>query len=184
LNEASGDNMPVVFVTWGEAKSFCEWAGGRLPTEAEWEYAARGGTTTSRYGNLDDIAWYADNSGTRRIDSLAIWNAAPKLDEYLKKLVDNGNGPHPVGTKRPNAWQLYDMLGNVWQWVADWFDDKYYSSAAVTDPQGPLSGQYRALRCGSWEISPHLVRVSHRVRDELGARTSGIGVRCVGESFR
>jgi len=184
LNEASGDNMPVVFVTWGEAKSFCEWAGGRLPTEAEWEYAARGGTTTSRYGNLDDIAWYADNSGTRRIDSLAIWNAAPKLDEYLKKLVDNGNGPHPVGTKRPNAWQLYDMLGNVWQWVADWFDDKYYSSAAVTDPQGPLSGQYRALRCGSWEISPHLVRVSHRVRDEPGARTSGIGVRCVGESFR
>lgn len=107
-NEAGDENMPAVMMTWDEAKSFCEWAAMRLPTEAEWEYAARAGTTAARYGDRDSIAWYGDNSGTQRIDSLAVFKQDPK--NYQQKLYDNGNFAHGVGLKQPNAWKLYDML--------------------------------------------------------------------------
>ena len=88
-----GANLPVEEVDWNEAQAYCKAIGGRLPTEAEWEYAARAGSTGVRYGNLDEIAWYDENSG---------------------------NQSHEVGQKAPNAFGLYDMLGNTWQWVADW----------------------------------------------------------------
>ncbi len=115
------DNLPVEQVTWDEAKHFCEAVGGRLPTEAEWEYAARAGTAGERYGNLEAIAWYAGNSSTR----------------------NSGGQTHPVGSKASNAWNLYDMLGNVNQWIADWFGEKYYGQQESTDPQGPAYS-YRA----------------------------------------
>jgi formylglycine-generating enzyme required for sulfatase activity len=180
LNEASGnDTMPAVAMTWDEANAYCKWDKGRLPTEAEWEYAARAGNETSRYGKIDDIAWYADNSGKQRIDSLEIWNK--DQSNYWKRLALNGNGPHPVALKQPNDWKLYDMLGNVWQWTADWYDEKYYTAAAATDPTGPASGQYRALRGGSWVIDARNVRVSYRLRIPPDNRLSLIGFRCVGE---
>jgi formylglycine-generating enzyme required for sulfatase activity len=164
LNENAGDDrLPAVALTWDEAKSYCEWGGGRLPTEPEWEYAARAGSTAARYGNLDDIAWYGDNSGTKRIDSLALWNADSK--GYLKKLFDNGNGPKPVGLKRPNAWSLYDTLGNVWEWTADWYEE----------------GKTRSLRGGSWVSVPRDMRVSVRYGDRPGNRGGVVGVRCVRE---
>jgi formylglycine-generating enzyme required for sulfatase activity len=178
LNEAAGDDtLPAVAMPWDEAKGFCEWAGGRLPTEAEWEYAARAGSATARYGNLDAIAWYGDNSGRQRIDSAEIFRA--DQENYAKRLFDNGNGPHPVGQKQPNAWNLYDMLGNVWQWTADWYTDKY-SGNSETDPHGPTSGTLRTLRGGSWYGDPRNFRVSNRGRDGPENRTNGRGARCVG----
>jgi formylglycine-generating enzyme required for sulfatase activity len=123
----------------------------RLPTEAEWEYAARAGTTGSRYGDLDRIAWYNGNSG---------------------------NTTQAVGQKQANAFGLYDMLGNVWQWVADWHAG--YPSGTQRDPAGPTSGQYRALRGGSWVNDARHARASYRGRNEPEYRYSPIGVRCAG----
>jgi len=112
LNEASGDdNMPAVLMDWYAAKKFCEWAGGVLPEDEYWEYAARAGTTANRYGDLDAIAWYADNSGRSRISSQAV--LAKNSLKYGAVLRANGDAPHPVARKAPNAWKLYDMLGNV-----------------------------------------------------------------------
>ena len=124
--ERCGARCPVEDVSWNDAQEFIGRLNGRaggnryrLPTEAEWEYAARAGTTGDRYGNLDAIAWYRANSGERT---------------------------HPVGQKAPNAWGLHDMLGNVTEWVEDWGDD--YPGGVVTDPRGPVSGSVRVFRGG------------------------------------
>jgi formylglycine-generating enzyme required for sulfatase activity len=145
-------NRPVESVSWNEAANYCRAVDMRLPTEAEWEYAARAGTTGSRYGNLDTIAWYSSNSG---------------------------GATHDVMQKVPNNWGLYDMLGNVWQWTGDWYQDKY-SGNNETDPQGPASGQYRALRGGSWDGYPRVVRVSFRLGNVPEYSNILIGFRCVG----
>ena len=179
LNEASGDdNMPVVEVSWGEAKSYCEWSGGRLPNEAEWEYAARAGSPGARYGNLDAIAWYGDNSGKQRINSAEIWRS--DRANYPKRLFENGNGPHPVGHKQPNHWNLYDMQGDVWQWTADWYEKTYYRRQDQQDPLGPPDGKERAQRGGSWLVSLWNVRASSRGWSEPGVRDYDVGFRCVG----
>jgi formylglycine-generating enzyme required for sulfatase activity len=180
LNPGWGnDAMPIVDVTWVEAQAYCSWSGGRLPTEAEWEYAARGGSSEARYGVIDDIAWYADNSGNQRLDSTLIWNT--QQESYWRRLIDNGNGIHEVGQKRPNAFGLYDVLGNVWQWVNDW-DDQYQNSPAQ-DPEGPSSGQYRLLRGGSYRDTARSVRVSYRTlgRPSPATEFDSNGFRCAGE---
>ena len=121
----------------------------RLPTEAEWEYAARAGTTGARYGELGEIAWYRDNS----------------------------EGTHPVGQKRANAWELHDMLGNVWEWTGDWYGE--YPSDPVTDPKGPRSGSHRVFRGGGFGSSAGNVRSAYRDDVSPGARSSIIGFRLV-----
>jgi formylglycine-generating enzyme required for sulfatase activity len=178
LNDARGDPLvPVVGLTWQEAEHLCAWADGRLPTEAEWEYAARAGTTGARYGDLDLIAWFGSNSGNNHFDSKLLWDTDRR--NYTRKLVDNDNRPRPVGRKQPNAWNLYDMLGNVWQWTADWYDNSYYVQGENDDPPGPPSGKLRVLRGGSWGEAPRNVNVSIRGRDAPEGRASTFGVRCV-----
>ena len=149
-----GDSLPMTEIDWTEAKSYCEWAGMRLPTEAEWEYAARAGTTEARYGAPLDIAWYEANSGGR---------------------------PNPVGTKAPNAFKLHDMLGNVREWTADWYSDSHAGSGPVTDPTGHSTGQYRVLRGGSWGNNASDVRASYRNFYRPAYRSNNVGFRCTGE---
>ena len=146
---------PVEHVSWNDAQEFIgrlnERSGGnryRLPTEAEWEYAARAGTTGDRYGNLDAIGWYWNNSGVRT---------------------------HPVGQKAPNAWGLHDMLGNVSEWVEDWYGD--YPGGTVTDPRGPASGSRRVNRGGGWVINAGYCRSSLRRIGPPGIRIDNLGFR-------
>jgi formylglycine-generating enzyme required for sulfatase activity len=149
-----GPRLPVEQVTWDQANSYCETVGMRLPTEAGWEYAARGGSTAARYGDLDKIAWYSGNSG---------------------------RNTHEVGQQQANRFDLYDMLGNVWQWTADWYDYKYYKPSSATDPRGPSTGTQRVLRGGSWLSIPRLVRASDRNKNEPSVRNYRYGFRCAGE---
>jgi formylglycine-generating enzyme required for sulfatase activity len=181
LNPGWGDEaMPIVDVTWDDAQAYCSWAGGRLPTEAEWEYAARAGSTAARYDDLDEIAWYADNSGRQRLDSQTIWKKEDQAN-YVKRLNENGNGMHESGQKRANGLGLFDMLGNVWEWVNDWWEQSYYPNSPSQDPMGPTSGQLRVLRGGSWVGGPRDVRVSLRNRRNPGNRDFDLGFRCGGE---
>jgi len=158
--QSGGPDHPVANVSWHDAESFCRWlsqrTGGdvRLPTEAEWEYAARAGTQPAIYApKLEDIAWYAGNSGGHA---------------------------HPVGEKQPNAWGLYDMLGNVWEWCADWYDSTYgvgTAAGTVVDPTGPTEGTNRVLRGGSWLYDARDVRAASRFAHGPGIRNSALGFR-------
>ena len=141
-----GDNLPVEKVSWEDCQTFIaklnQMTGKtfRLPTEAEWEYAARGGSksypfTYAGSDYLALVAWYADNSE---------------------------NKTHPVGTKTKNELGLYDMSGNVLEWCNDWYGEDYYSSSPQTDPTGPATGSYRVYRGGSWNNVAHYCRVSYR----------------------
>lgn len=160
---------PVESAHWVEAEAYCSWARLRLPTEAEWEYAARAGSTASLYGDLDEIAWHVDNSGQQPLDRNRRFE--PGYMNWMRE--NNGNGTHPVGEKKPNAWNLYDMLGNVLEWTSDWFDEKYYSKSEQVDPAGPQTvtpihfgeqwvGNYRSVRGAAWSTHPDAVRVSFR----------------------
>jgi len=173
------DGHPMAYVTWEDAIKYCEWAGGRLPTEAEWEYAARAGSNTSRYGNLDDIAWCADNSGH------SILNSSELNDRQLRnqKLIDNENNTHPVGRKTPNYFGIHDMLGNVAEYCSDWFDEDFYQISNDIDPKGPMGIEYKVIRGGSFKDRPLGVRVSRRTFMLLDHRFNSIGFRCVLDSI-
>jgi len=154
--------QPVVGVSWTEAVAFCEWAGARLPTEAEWECACRAGTTT-------DYSFGAD---------------AELLDEYAWYEKNSGGQTQPVGAKQPNPWGLYDMHGNVWEWCADWGDSQYYTKSPEVDPQGPKTGADRVFRGGGWCDDARRVRAAFRFWVDPDDCGGSIGFRCVssGES--
>ena len=145
-------DRPVEMTTWEDANFFCSEIGGRLPTEAEWEYAARAGSTTARYGNIDEIAWYWNNSDFKS---------------------------HPVRQKKPNAFGLYDMLGNVVEWTYTWYTVQL--NQETINPTGPSSAEYKSLRGGGFWDNPNLIRFSYRRRFETGDYDYNIGFRCVSQ---
>jgi formylglycine-generating enzyme required for sulfatase activity len=149
-----GDRLPVDGVSWNDAQAYCERVGMRLPTEAEYEYAARGGSKSAVYAPLKQIAWY--NTGRN----------------------PGGGTTHEVGQKQPNGYGLYDMLGNVWEWVADWYGP--YDSADAVDPKGPPTGQFHVVRGGSWDEIATVVRVSFRNKVVHGISDDYNGFRCAG----
>lgn len=159
VEQHPGD-VPMIQVTWYGAKAYSEWAGGRLPTEAEWEYACRAGTTTvySFGDNSNDLVNYA-------------W-----FDGSPVRLT----GPGLVGTKLPNPWGLYDMHGNVLEWCSDWYKSDYYSdSSAGTDPTGPTSGSDRVRRGGSWFDFARGCRSAYRFNSFPGGAGFSGGFRVV-----
>ena len=191
------DGVPVYNVSWNEAVEFCrrltqrERAAERIPdgyeyripTEAEWEYACRAGTTTALPNGrgirilgannapaLDDIAWYGGNS------SVGFVGSGWKTSNWPEKQYPDGTaGPRGVKRKAANAWGLYDMIGNVFEWCADWYGE--YPSGSVTDPTGPSEGVYRVLRGGGWFGIARFCRSADRVRYEPGFRNNILGFR-------
>lgn len=154
-------DCPVEQVSWNDAQAFIRTLNAmedskryRLPTEAEWEYAARGGTGGDRYSaDLNAIAWYDKNCNER---------------------------PHKVGEKAPNAYGLFDMLGNVYEWVQDWKGP--YAGGKATDPKGPARGKFRMIRGGSWETGAKSCRAPHRLDASPGFRIHAVGLRILMEN--
>ncbi len=163
-SEFKGRTRPVDQVSWEDAQSFIRKLNRkegtnkyRLPTEAEWEYAARAGTTTAYSfgddkGGLGQYVWYSGNSGKES---------------------------HPVGQLRANAWGLYDIHGNVREWVQDWYGEVYYSNSPSANPKGPSSGSARVLRGGCWGCSARFCRSAYRGYYSPGLRVTGFGFRLV-----
>ena len=162
-----GSNLPVENVSWQDAKQFLEKMNDRndgyqyrLPTEAEWEYAARAGITGAYSGSLDDMGWYEKNSGDQT---------------------------HPVGQQQPNAWGLYDVHGNVWEWVEDWYGARYYRSSPASNPTGPPAGLFRVARGGSWRDDAAYSRLTFRSVAApgyaQGTSDVDIGFRCVRQAL-
>ena len=155
-----GSRCPVENVSWDDVQKYIRRLNGRepgkgylyrLPTEAQWEYAARAGTTEPRYGELKQVAWHFT------------WRSRDR--------------PHPVALKRANRWGLHDMLGNVWEWTADWYGQ--YPTGPVTDPTGPIAGSDRVRRGGSWNALGGRVRSAFRGHYAPNGRTGDIGFRLV-----
>jgi formylglycine-generating enzyme required for sulfatase activity len=153
---SSSPDQPVTIVPWERALAFCQAVGGRLPTEAEWEYAARAGKEGATYPWGDELPADADGAAT---------GAAFESDS-----------PRPVKTFGPNGFGLYDMAGNVWEWVADWYGVD--TTDPVTDPRGAGGGRFRVVRGGSYGDDPANLRASNRNPNQPRNANVNVGFRC------
>jgi formylglycine-generating enzyme required for sulfatase activity len=158
--EEGFENYPVYEVTWHGAQAYCEWVGRRLPTEAEWEKAARGAEgLIYPWGNTEPECGLAN-----------FWDG--------NKIC--ADGPAPVGSypAGASAYGVLDLAGNVWEWVADWYSENYYKSSPATDPSGPANGSTKVVRGGAWESGPRNLRASDRNSDAPNAARYRLGFRC------
>jgi formylglycine-generating enzyme len=167
-------NHPVVHVSWSDAASYCSWLGMRLPTEAEWEYAARGGLEQKRYAWGDELT----PDGEWRCN---IWQGTYPSHNTLE---DGYLGTAPVTSFPPNGFGLYNASGNVWEWCSDWFDTTFHINGPRKDPTGPPSGQAKVMRGGSY-LCHHSYcnryRVAARSSNTPDSSTGNMGFRCVKE---
>jgi len=144
---------PTVGVSWDDASAFANWAGKRLPTEAEWERAARGGLVEKKY---------------------------PRGDEINKEKVNYDSfGTTPVKSYEPNGYGLYDMAGNVWEWCQDWYSRDYYKLSLRKNPSGPMLGSKKVIKGGAWYANESALRISNRHKSDPTLGSFNIGFRCV-----
>lgn len=164
---------PVVHISWLDAQAYCHWAGMRLPTEAEWEYAARGGLNSARFSWGDDVV---DMTGRWQCN---IWQG----DFPWRNTLDDGYlTTAPVRSYRPNGYGLWQTNGNVWEWCADWFAADYYQQAPMDNPAGPDTGESRVIRGGSYLCHDSYCmryRVAARSHNTPDSASANIGFRCV-----
>jgi sulfatase modifying factor 1 len=161
---------PVVHVTWTDAQAYCTWAGVRLPTEAEWEMAARGGLVQQRFVWGDEFAPDGQTMCNIFEGSFPVENTAE--DGYI--------GTSPIDAFPPNGFGLHDMAGNVWEWTNDWFNTEFHADGPRTNPQGPPSGQAKAMRGGSYMCHDsycHRYRVSARSSNTPDSSAGNLGFR-------
>ncbi|MBQ6107012.1 MAG: formylglycine-generating enzyme family protein, partial [Thermoguttaceae bacterium] len=155
----NGEQNPVENVNWKDCQKYCQQLSAilsqriQLPTEAQWEYACRAGTTGNYAGDLDSMAWCCEDEGI--------------------------GSTHPVAQKKPNAWGLYDMHGNVWEWCSDYYDNYYYDRSPVNDPENATPSSIRVARGGSWSADATACQSAYRESFFPGNRYEGLGFRVV-----